>query len=94
MGKTNLSDFERGVVVGARCTGLCQELKSCWVFHTQHFPVYIKNGPTYKGHSDNLTQLWEALESASLWNAFDILQSPCPDEMKAVLRAKGGATQY
>ena len=56
-----LSAFERGMVVGARCTGLCQELPLCWAFHTQQFPVCIKNGPPPKGHPDNLAQLWEAL---------------------------------
>ena len=58
MGKTkNVSAFERGIVVGARRTGLCQELQRCWVFHAQQFPVCIKNGPPPKGHRDNLTQL-------------------------------------
>ena len=64
MGKTKyLGTFERGIVVGARDTGLCQELQHCWVFHAQQFPVCIKNGPPPKGHPAYLTQLWEALES-------------------------------
>jgi hypothetical protein len=64
MGKTkDLSAFEQDMVVGARHTGLCQELQCCWVFHAQQFPVCIKNGPPPKGHPANLTQLWEALES-------------------------------
>ena len=64
MGKTiDLSAFERGMVVGARRTSLCQELQRCWTFHTQQFPMFIKKGPPPKGHPDNLTQLWEALES-------------------------------
>jgi predicted oxidoreductase (fatty acid repression mutant protein) len=46
------------MVVGARCTGLCQELQRFWVFHTQQFPVCIENGAPAKS-----TQLWEALES-------------------------------
>uniref|UniRef100_A0A4W5S0W7 Voltage-dependent calcium channel type A subunit alpha-1 n=1 Tax=Hucho hucho TaxID=62062 RepID=A0A4W5S0W7_9TELE len=49
--------------LGARCTGLCQELQHCWVFHAQQFCVCIKNGPPPKGHPASLTQLWEALES-------------------------------
>ncbi|CDQ69862.1 unnamed protein product [Oncorhynchus mykiss] len=53
----------RAFLVGARRTGLCQELQRCWVFHNQQFPVCTKNGPPAKGHPDNLTQLWEALES-------------------------------
>ena len=51
------------MVVGARRTGLCEELQHRWVFYTQEFPVCIKNGPPPKGHPANLTQLWEALES-------------------------------
>ena len=49
--------FEQGMVVAARRTGLCQELKRCWVFHSQQFPMRIKNGPPPKGHPANLTQL-------------------------------------
>jgi hypothetical protein len=63
-------------MVGARCTGLCEELQSCLVFHAQQFPMCIKNEPPPKGHPANLTQLWEALNQhgpASLWNAFDTL---------------------
>jgi hypothetical protein len=64
MGKRNhLSGFERVMVVGARRTGLCQDLQRYWVFHAEQFPVCIKNGPPPKGHPANLTQLWEALES-------------------------------
>lgn len=56
MGKTKyLSAFKRGMVVGARHTGSCQELQHCWVFHAQQFPMYIKNGPPAKGHPANLT---------------------------------------
>jgi hypothetical protein len=64
------SAFERGIVVGARRTGLCQELQRCWVFHTQQLPVCIKNGPPPKGHPANLTQLWEALEST--WTSIPV----------------------
>jgi hypothetical protein len=63
-GKTkDLGAFERGMVVGARCTGLCQELQRYWVFHAQQFPVCIKNGPSPKRHQANSTHQWEALES-------------------------------
>ena len=51
----------RGMVVGARHTGWCQERQRCWVFHAQPFPV--KNGPPPKGHPANLTQLWQAFGS-------------------------------
>ena len=61
--KIYFSAFELGMVVGARLTGLCQELQSCWVFHAQQLPVCIKNDPPPTGHPANLTQLWEALES-------------------------------
>ena len=64
-----LSAFERGMVVGARHTGLCQELQHCWVFHTQQFQVCINNGLPPTAHPANLTQLWEALESMG--------QEPC-----------------
>jgi hypothetical protein len=64
MAKTkDLSGFERGMLVGARRTGLCQELQRCCGFHAQQFPSCIKNDPLPKGHPANLTQLWEALES-------------------------------
>jgi hypothetical protein len=53
MGKTkDLSAFERGMVVGAGRTGMCQELQNCWVFQ---FPVCVKNGLPPKGHPANLT---------------------------------------
>ena len=55
MGKTkDLSAFERGMVVGARLTGLCQERHRCWVIHAQQFPMCMKNGPPPKGHPANL----------------------------------------
>ena len=64
MGNTKyLSAFEWGMVVGARRTSLCQKLQQCWVIHAQQFLVCFKNGPPPKGHPDNFTQLWEALES-------------------------------
>jgi hypothetical protein len=62
-----LSAFEQGMIViylknvfhqkivGAKRTGLCQELQRCWVFLAQQFLEGIKNGPA------NLTQLWETL---------------------------------
>jgi hypothetical protein len=49
------SAFERGMVVGARRTGLYQELQCCWVFHAQQFPVCLNDGPLPKGHPANLT---------------------------------------
>ena len=53
----SVSAFEQGMVVGARSTGLCQELQRCWVFHAQLFPVCIKNGPPPKGHPVNMAKL-------------------------------------
>ncbi|CDQ96164.1 unnamed protein product [Oncorhynchus mykiss] len=57
--------FEQGgMVVGARRTGWCQELQRCWVFHTQQFPVCIKNGPPPKRTSSQFdATVGEALES-------------------------------
>jgi hypothetical protein len=52
------SDFERGMVVGARRTCLYQELQRCWGFHTQLFLVCIKNGSPPKGHPANLTVMF------------------------------------
>jgi hypothetical protein len=79
MGKTKDCAFELGIVVGARHTGLSQELQRCWVFHAQQCSVCIKNGPPPKGHPDNLTQLWEAIESkwasSTLRNAFITLSN-------------------
>ena len=48
MGKTkDLSAFERGMVVDARRTGLCQQLQAAGFFHAQQ--LCIKNGPPPKG---------------------------------------------
>jgi hypothetical protein len=77
---------------------LCQELQRGLVFHTQQFPVCIKNGPPSKGHPAILAQLWETLESN--WTripmeCFRHLVESMPRQIEAVLRAKGGsATQY
>jgi hypothetical protein len=95
MGKTkDFSAFEQGVVVCARRTCLFKELQRCWLFHTQQFPVCIKNGPPTKGHTANLTQLWEALESREAWASISVerfqhLVESMPDKLKL-----GGATQY
>ena len=57
MGKTKYT-FERGMVIGARKTGLCQELQRCWVFHVQQFPVYIKDGQSpASGDDQQLTKV-------------------------------------
>ena len=95
MGKKKyLIAFERGMVVGARRTGLCQELQHCWVFHAQQFPVCIKNGPPPKGHQANLTQLWEAY--ASTWASIPVerFRHLVPRRIEAVQRGKGGKTKY
>ena len=65
-----LSALEQRMVVGARRTGLCQELQRCCVFHAQQFLVYINIGRPPKGHPANLTQLWEALEST--WTSLPV----------------------
>ena len=57
----------------------------------------FNNGPLPKRHAANLTQLWEALEST--WanipvERFRHLVESMHRRIEAVLRAKGGATQY
>ena len=83
-------------VVGARRTGLCQELQRCWVFHGQKCPVCIKNDPPLKGHPANLTQLWEALQSkwaSSPMEPFQHMVESMPRRIVAVLRANVLYTQ-
>jgi hypothetical protein len=48
-----------------------EELQRQWVFHTQQFPVFIKNGPPPKGV--NMGQHWSQHGPAFLWNSFDTL---------------------
>jgi hypothetical protein len=51
-GKTKyLHAFEWGIEVGARLTGLCQELQSCWIFHTTVSRVYQEWSTTQKTSS-------------------------------------------
>ena len=62
----------------------------------QQFPVCVLNCPPPKGHPDNLTQLWEQLES--IWASLPVerfrhLVESMPRRIESVLRAKG-ATQY
>jgi hypothetical protein len=59
----DLRVFERGIVVGARHTGSCQEPQHCCIVHTQQLTVVIINGPPLKKHPANLTQMWDALKS-------------------------------
>ena len=93
MGKTkDLSAFEQCMVVGGRCTGLCQELHHVWVFHAQQFPVCIKNGPTSKGHPANWTQLLESTWASIPVECFRHLVESMPLQTEADLRAKGGDT--
>jgi hypothetical protein len=88
MGKTNdLSDFERGIVVGARRTGLDQELQHCWVFHAQQSPVCVKIGPQAKGHPANLTQLGSI--GVNPVERFQYLVESILRRVEGVLRAKG-----
>ena len=58
----DLSAFELGMVVDARRAPVC--VKNCnaaGFFHVQQFPMCIKNDLPPKGHSFNLTQLWDLL---------------------------------
>ena len=72
------------MVVGARCTGLCQELQHCWVFHAEQFPVCIKNGPPLNGHPANCVKHWSHHGPASH------LVESMPQRIEAVMRVKWG----
>ena len=75
--------FERGVVVGARRTGLCQELQRYWVFLAQQFLMCIKNSPPPKGHPTDVTTVgknWSQNGPVSLWNACHLGES-MPQQM-------------
>jgi hypothetical protein len=94
MGKTKKIGVPLNGVVGARHTGLCQELQCCCFFCTQQFSACMKNGPPPKGHPANLTQLWKALEST--WVSIPVqrfltLWSPCPDELTLFGGQKGNS---
>jgi hypothetical protein len=97
MGKTDdLSAFERGMVCG-RCTGLCQELQRCWVSLTQQFPICIKHGPPPQRTSSQLDTIVGSIRvnmgqhiCGTRWHLIDSM----PWLIEAVLKAKGGATQY
>ena len=86
------------MVAGTRRTGLSvSRIATLLNFHTQQFPVCIKNGPPPKGHLANLTQLQEAMESTCAGipvECFRHLVESIPRRIEAVLRAKWGATQY
>jgi hypothetical protein len=59
MGKTqNVSAFEQDMVVGARRTGLCQELQCCWVSR-----VYQEWSTTQRTSSqlDTLESTWASI---------------------------------
>ena len=43
-----------GMVVGARHTGLCQELQGCWVFHDQQFCSVYQEWSTTQRTSSQL----------------------------------------
>jgi hypothetical protein len=82
MGKTkDLSTFEQGMVRTAMLLG----------FSPSTVSMCIKNGPPRKGHSANLTQLWEALESrwASIPGMLSTPCSPCPDELRLFRGQRG-----
>ena len=72
--------------IGARCTGLCQELQRCWVFHTTVSPPCVSrmvhNPKDIQPTWQNCGKHWSQHGPASLWNAFDTLSCPCPDELR------------
>jgi hypothetical protein len=65
MGKTKYcSAFERGMVVGARHTGLSVSRTATLLgFSLSNIPCVYQEWSTSKRHPANMTQLWEALES-------------------------------
>jgi hypothetical protein len=83
------SAFERGTVVGARHTGLCQELQRCWVSR-----VYEEWSTTQRTSS----QLDKTVGSIGV----NMGQHPCGTpstpcrghELRLFWGQKGGATQY
>uniref|UniRef100_A0A8K9VDC5 Tc3 transposase DNA binding domain-containing protein n=1 Tax=Oncorhynchus mykiss TaxID=8022 RepID=A0A8K9VDC5_ONCMY len=96
MGKTkDLSAFERGLVIGARRTGLNVSRTAtllCFSPSTVS-PVYQEWSITQRTSS----QLDTALEST--WAIIPVVRfrhvvESMPQQIEAVLMAKGGATQY
>jgi hypothetical protein len=107
MGKTkDLSGFERGMAVDARCTGLSVSrtatlLAGFFIFNSSR--VYQEWSTTQRTSSPvgsigvNIGVLWEALEST--WasipvECFRLLVESMPRQIEAALRAKVGTTQY
>jgi hypothetical protein len=96
MGKTK-DVSEQSMVVDAKRTGLWQELQRCWVFHAQPFPRVYKEWTTTQRTSSQLDTTVGSI-------GFNMEQRPCGTLSTpyivhapancAVLRAKGGATQY
>ena len=73
MGKIKyLSAFERGMVVGARCTGLS-------VSRTVTLLGFSRSTVSRIYHCG---KHWSQHGPASLWKAFDAMSSPCPDELR------------
>ena len=92
MGKTkDLSAFERGMVVGARHTGLCQELQRCWVFHSTVSRVYQEQSTTQRT-SDQLETTVGSIGVNMGQHPRGTLLAPCrvhSRQIEAILRAKG-----
>jgi hypothetical protein len=85
MGKTkDLSAFERGMVVGARRTGLCQELQSWWVFM---FNSFLRVSRTIHH------KLWKALESTQASIPVERFRNLVENKLR-LFWEHGGATQY
>jgi hypothetical protein len=84
MGKIKYeSAFERGMLVGARCTGL-SGVKNCnaaGFFTLNSFPC-VSRMVHHPKDIHNCGKYWSQHGTPSLWNAFDTLQSPCPDELR------------
>ncbi len=55
--KGDLSDFERGMVVGAWLVWVFQKLLIYWDFHTQPSLEFTENGPKKRKYTIQLIQI-------------------------------------
>ena len=60
-GEWTRQNIEVIMLVGAKHTGLCQELQRCWVFHAQHFPRVYQEWSTTQRTSSQLDTTVEHL---------------------------------
>jgi hypothetical protein len=80
----HLSAFEQGMVEGARHTSLSVsrtatllDFSHSTVSRMVHDPKRISSQP-----DTTVGSVGDDMGQASLWNTFDTLSSPCPDELR------------